>query len=109
MFKNVCARVYVLVRAKISGRTPMRFGVSNREKSVVDVSVRLDDTSKRLPVSRRCRGKSGGGGGGGGGWPILSLCILLRRRLSSEEVVVGGKGGQFFYVSCSENLRLFKG
>ena len=45
----------------------MRFGVSNREKSVVDVSVRLDDTSKRLPVSRRCRGKSGGGGGGGGG------------------------------------------
>ena len=66
MFKNVCARVYVLVRAKISGRTPMRFGVSNREKSVVDVSVRLDDTSKRLPVSRRCRGKSGGGGGGGG-------------------------------------------
>jgi hypothetical protein len=72
MFKNVCARVYVLVRAKISGRTPMRFGVSNREKSVVDVSVRLDDTSKRLPVSRRCRGKSGGGGGGGGGWLNVS-------------------------------------
>jgi len=72
MFKNVCTRVYVLVRAKISGRTPMRFGVSNREKSVVDVSVRLDDTSKRLPVSRRCRGKSGGGGGGGGGWLNVS-------------------------------------
>jgi hypothetical protein len=72
MFKNVCARVYVLVRAKISGRTPMRFGVSNREKSVVDVSVRLDDTSKRLPVSRRCRGRSGGGGGGGGGWLNVS-------------------------------------
>jgi hypothetical protein len=72
LFKNVCARVYVLVRAKISGRTPMRFGVSNREKSVVDVSVRLDDTSKRLPVSRRCRGKSGGGGGGGGGWLNVS-------------------------------------
>ena len=50
----------------------MRFGVSNREKSVVDVSVRLDDTSKRLPVSRRCRGKSGGGGGGGGGWLNVS-------------------------------------
>ena len=50
----------------------MRFGVSNREKSVVDVSVRLDDTSKRLPVSRRCRGKSGGVGGGGGGWLNVS-------------------------------------